>query len=618
MSNQKINWTRENSTVVTTSGQGGIENAYLDVTGENSGTTWVQATTDGGQKIKLTITVQTSGTIPGGSDTPGEENSQSISEYKVYIDGTEVKHLSKIQRKVGDIITITATEGISVSSRRAYLARTNAGTKFEFKIEQQGNCDITIARSKTGEQMTVTVEITDKELTAEERKTVTESNKTSELLKLEFCDGSGTSAKNSTLYKRDIGQSDTLFVYATPKAGMNNSVAPVITLKSENPDLATAYVGIFDESKYEGRPYVGIPFQWPKGCGEYTCYYYQIQTVTKAETPAEGVKIKMYVDGVYETCFYVKVSNQVWEDKIEIVFGNNNYGESDLTPITVLQGQLGTVGITPHYSVSGKNGAIWIVDKIEAINVNESVAVIERPKDDEGKDEMTNWLWVAGVGGGKTTIKIKATYKDAKNKVSPKEVITEDELEIIVKPFKEFTEQEMMNAKSKSVTFTKITGYTVEDLGIEEEYRRIVGESFSSEDVYDDKYNLSLSSSIYDINKDYQIDDIEVGSTVYDLYSNVEFTELPIVYDLEGNSLDVFEELKTGMMAVAEEVKYDLIVKGDANGDGKVTVIDLLKEIKHIIELNKLDGVYLKAADLNKDGKVNTIDIIMTIKTIIK
>lgn len=51
------------------------------------------------------------------------------------------------------------------------------------------------------------------------------------------------------------------------------------------------------------------------------------------------------------------------------------------------------------------------------------------------------------------------------------------------------------------------------------------------------------------------------------------------------------------------KMEYEIIIYGDVNGDGKINALDLLVLQRHIIELQKLNGVYIKAGNINKNGK---------------
>lgn len=51
------------------------------------------------------------------------------------------------------------------------------------------------------------------------------------------------------------------------------------------------------------------------------------------------------------------------------------------------------------------------------------------------------------------------------------------------------------------------------------------------------------------------------------------------------------------------KIKFEIVIYGDVNGDGKINSIDLLVLQRHILEIEKLNGVFLTAGNTNKDGK---------------
>lgn len=58
--------------------------------------------------------------------------------------------------------------------------------------------------------------------------------------------------------------------------------------------------------------------------------------------------------------------------------------------------------------------------------------------------------------------------------------------------------------------------------------------------------------------------------------------------------------------------EYLILIYGDVNGDGKINSIDLLVLQRHILEIEKFDGIYLKAANVRKDGKKPTsVDLLL-------
>ena len=52
--------------------------------------------------------------------------------------------------------------------------------------------------------------------------------------------------------------------------------------------------------------------------------------------------------------------------------------------------------------------------------------------------------------------------------------------------------------------------------------------------------------------------------------------------------------------------EYIILIYGDVNGDGKINSVDLLVLQRHILEMEKMEGIYIKAANTRKDGKKPT------------
>ena len=88
--------------------------------------------------------------------------------------------------------------------------------------------------------------------------------------------------------------------------------------------------------------------------------------------------------------------------------------------------------------------------------------------------------------------------------------------------------------------------------------------------------------------------------------------------------------VKTGNVGTGDQVRvyylsgelkgdpYNIIIYGDANGDGKINAQDLLIIQKNNIKVSTLSGVYAVAADVNRDGKVNAQDLLLVQKYNIK
>ena len=63
-----------------------------------------------------------------------------------------------------------------------------------------------------------------------------------------------------------------------------------------------------------------------------------------------------------------------------------------------------------------------------------------------------------------------------------------------------------------------------------------------------------------------------------------------------GSKIRLLENEKVRM-------EYKIVIYGDVNGDGKINSVDLLVLQRHILEIEKLQGVFLIAGNINKNGK---------------
>ena len=51
------------------------------------------------------------------------------------------------------------------------------------------------------------------------------------------------------------------------------------------------------------------------------------------------------------------------------------------------------------------------------------------------------------------------------------------------------------------------------------------------------------------------------------------------------------------------KMEYKILIYGDLSGDGKINSTDLLILQRHILEIQKLEGIFMKAGNINKNGK---------------
>lgn len=70
-----------------------------------------------------------------------------------------------------------------------------------------------------------------------------------------------------------------------------------------------------------------------------------------------------------------------------------------------------------------------------------------------------------------------------------------------------------------------------------------------------------------------------------------------------GDKITVYDNLGN------KKMQYNIVIYGDINGDGKISIVDLGKVQKHLLEVGKLTGNYQSAADVNHDGKISILDL---------
>lgn len=125
------------------------------------------------------------------------------------------------------------------------------------------------------------------------------------------------------------------------------------------------------------------------------------------------------------------------------------------------------------------------------------------------------------------------------------------------------------------------------------------------------KTDNEISSDKYMI-KDLNIYRIISDTTVSEFKKNLKTTQKFTILS-DDKVIDAENEvIKTGMKLKLEDGKeYELIVRGDINLDGKVSITDLSKLLLHYNETRGfiLEGCALKAGDMNCDGRVTLTDV---------
>lgn len=118
-----------------------------------------------------------------------------------------------------------------------------------------------------------------------------------------------------------------------------------------------------------------------------------------------------------------------------------------------------------------------------------------------------------------------------------------------------------------------------------------------------------ITSNKYKIGEKY-ITRIVPETTVEEFRRNVTTNEEMVFTDESGNEIEEKGIIRTGIkVKVGNEKEYILVVIGDIDNDGRISINDLAKIRLHLIDLKLLTGTELKAADVDDDSDVTINDI---------
>ena len=165
---------------------------------------------------------------------------------------------------------------------------------------------------------------------------------------------------------------------------------------------------------------------------------------------------------------------------------------------------------------------------------------------------------------------------------------------------------------SEEITTYTLTGYTTTP-GIKTVVVTYEGHTTTFEVTVKSRIPSTITSTEYAVN-DGVISAIGAGTTLEQLLAGIEEGEFCTVY-ADGEPLAMDKLVGTGMIIKimdGEETKIELVivVAGDVNGDGKISVTDMLAVKAHLLDKEKLDGAHAQAADVTDDNKLSITDFI--------
>ena len=128
----------------------------------------------------------------------------------------------------------------------------------------------------------------------------------------------------------------------------------------------------------------------------------------------------------------------------------------------------------------------------------------------------------------------------------------------------------------------------------------------------------TITSSVYEIDENL-INRISPNTNLETFKENISTEVGYVVENMEGIELESTDVIGTGYKLITETDKqYILIVTGDLNSDGKITLTDMSILRKHYLQVESLQGEYLKAADMDNNDKISLNDISVMRKQILE
>jgi uncharacterized repeat protein (TIGR02543 family) len=131
------------------------------------------------------------------------------------------------------------------------------------------------------------------------------------------------------------------------------------------------------------------------------------------------------------------------------------------------------------------------------------------------------------------------------------------------------------------------------------------------------KSNYTCGSSKYKIDNTNKFIDLIPKSTTKNAFINNLNTNYNVVVNLGSNNY-IYTGSKTELYAGSTKVlTYTNIVRGDINGDGKISALDYVMVKNHIMRTSVISNkVNVRAADVNNDGNISALDYV-SIKNLI-
>lgn len=172
-----------------------------------------------------------------------------------------------------------------------------------------------------------------------------------------------------------------------------------------------------------------------------------------------------------------------------------------------------------------------------------------------------------------------------------------------------FRNKTLANGDSTTIRFTNISGSDGEN-------------DLEAADV---EKNISFSEPVptidytpYSIDEDNIITGVPLGTTAESFLNNFELSGGASLKALSPDETELSAQDKTGTGTILQLLDkheavadtFTVVVKGDINGDGEITITDLVKAKRHLAGLENYTGVYQIAGDVSNTGAISITDVV--------
>lgn len=164
-----------------------------------------------------------------------------------------------------------------------------------------------------------------------------------------------------------------------------------------------------------------------------------------------------------------------------------------------------------------------------------------------------------------------------------------------------------------AVTSSMVSGYNADKVGSQTITVTYAGKSTSFKVTVQSRVPSSITSSTYSISGGF-ISKIGAGTTVSQLLNGINEKAYCKVYkdnaEVSGDTpADTGMEVRL-LDGSTVKAKVTVVVTGDTNGDGNITITDMLAVKSHLLKKSTLSGAAAKAADTSGDKAISITDFI--------